>query len=140
MIIFRLYDTEKKYVSFSHKSLFAWDPNNIESHSFEDKIKVALGFGLCKDSEFKAFFDFHLRRLREIGVLDQLRAKHGIGQPAQLQQDNTAVQLGLFHVVEPLILITVGMVIAVVLVVREWLQKRADGMSRLNSDKKYYLK
>ena len=88
----------------------------------------------------KAFFDFHLRRLRERGVLDQLRAKYGIGQPVQLQQDNTAVQLGLFHVVEPLILITAGMVIAVVLVVREWLQKRADGMSRLNSDKKYYLK
>ncbi len=90
---------------------------------FQEMIPAHLGFGLQKDSEFKALFDHHFVRLKQSGLLHQLHRKWLEGDaPADISgriftQD--AFPLGYDNLFFPSFVIAMGVAAAAVMLLAE---------------------
>ncbi len=75
---------DPRNVFFQSVYTFANDSRIVHLSDFEERVQSHVGFGLQKDSEFRAAFDHHLVKMRQGGLLRRLEDKWiGSGRPGE---------------------------------------------------------
>ncbi len=118
---------ESKQVYFGTTEEFIGDDRFKELVSFKDKVKKALHLGFQKDSDITDFFDFHLAKLIESGMVNKLVQKwHGQSKPKEDMSDRIFIEdakpLGPKNLIFPSLCLVACMALSLVILIYERLK------------------
>ena len=76
----------------------------------DEKFEVYEAFGLPKNSEFKGIFDYNIVKLRQSGILEQIRSIHFQNRRPDMNDEkaNDAIVLGYTNLLFPFIILAGG--------------------------------
>ncbi len=67
------FNTRKNYATFGSTFFFLDYPDDMKNvMDFEGRMTGTIGVGLQRNSELKSAFNYHISKMRELGVLDKL--------------------------------------------------------------------